>query len=321
MAETAVVVEEFTLPSTDGKSTCVGTLWLPEGREPGALFQISHGMAEHIQRYDRIARVLVGHGFAVYGIDHIGHGRTQPARELRGIFDHEHAADQIVEDQHAVRLLMQERFPGLPLVFLGHSMGSFIARNYIALHGEGLAGAIIMGTGWMDDGIIKALRVVVAGLAKLRGWDHRSAFVDGMGVGGYNKAFKGTGANTGFEWLSRNDACAIAYRDDPDCGFMFSIGGYWMLADLMSRAQDSALAARIPKDLPVLVISGSKDPVGSDGVGPAKYFRLLQDAGVEKAEFEVISGARHEILNEIGFEETDQIILDWMKGFLGDAMA
>ncbi|MBQ6411336.1 MAG: alpha/beta fold hydrolase [Atopobiaceae bacterium] len=283
MAENDVRTEQFTLPSTDGTSTCVGTLWMPQGAQAHALVQISHGMCEHIGCYDRSARDLVARGYVVYGIDHIGHGRTQPDPALRGVFDPVSGNDHIIEDQHAVRLLMAERFPGLPLVLLGHSMGSFVARCYIQRHGEGLAGAIIMGTGWMDGGTIGALNTVTGLIARLKGWSYRSKLIDGMGAGGYNKAFEGTGAKTGYEWLSRDEAKAIAYRDDPDCGWMFSVSGYRMLANLLRECSDPKRIAGVPKDLPIMVISGSKDPVGADGVGPAKVFRALKDAGVRTA--------------------------------------
>lgn len=313
MAENDVRTEQFTLPSTDGTSTCVGTLWMPQGAQAHALVQISHGMCEHIGCYDRSARDLVARGYVVYGIDHIGHGRTQPDPALRGVFDPVRGNDHIIEDQHAVRLLMAERFPGLPLVLLGHSMGSFVARCYIQRHGGGLAGAIIMGTGWMDGGTIGALNTVTGLIARLKGWSYRSKLIDGMGAGGYNKAFEGTGAKTGYEWLSRDEAKAIAYRDDPDCGWMFSVSGYRMLANLLRECSDPKRIAGVPKDLPIMVISGSKDPVGADGVGPAKVFRALKDAGVEDCTLEVIAEARHEVLNETNRDEVIQILCEWVE--------
>lgn len=313
MATNGVIVEEFSLPSTDGSSTCVGTLWMPAEGEPRCLFQISHGMCEHIGCYDRSACDLARRGFAVYGIDHIGHGRTQPDASQRGVFDPANGNDQIIEDQHAVRQLMAGRFGDLPLVLLGHSMGSFVARCYIARHGEGLAGAIIMGTAWMDQGLIRALGTMTGLIARFKGWSYRSKLIDGMGAGGYNKAFEGTGAQTGFEWLSRDEAKAIAYRDDPDCGWMFSVSGYRMLSKLLGECCDPKRIAGVPKDLPVLVISGSKDPVGEDGVGPAKAFRALREAGVEDCTLEVIAGARHEVLNETNRDEVIDILCEWIE--------
>lgn len=313
MVQSDVIIEEFELPSTDGTSTCKGTLWAPAEGDPRALVQISHGMCEHIGCYDRSARDLVRRGYVVYGIDHIGHGRTQPDPELRGVFDPEHGNDHIIEDQHAVRELMAKRYPGLPLVLLGHSMGSFVARCYIARHGEGLAGAIIMGTAWMDGGLVGALRTMTGLIARFKGWSYRSALIDGMGAGGYNKAFEGTGAKTGYEWLSRDEAKAIAYRDDPDCGWMFSVSGYRMLSKLLGECCDPKRIAGVPAKLPILVISGSKDPVGEDGVGPAKAFRAFRDAGVEDCTLEVMAGARHEVLNETNRDEVIGVLCEWIE--------
>jgi alpha-beta hydrolase superfamily lysophospholipase len=270
-------------------------------------------MCEHIGCYDRSARDLACRGFAVYGIDHIGHGRTQPDPELRGVFDPKFGNEHIIEDQFRVQKLMGERFPSVPVVLLGHSMGSFVGRCYIARHGEGLAGAIIMGTGWMDKGTIGALGTVCSVMARFKGWSYRSSLIDGMGAGGYNKGFEGTGAQTGYEWLSRDEAKAIAYRDDPDCGFMFSLSGYRMLSRLLAECCSPEWARRVPKTLPVLVISGDKDPVGANGVGPERVHSALREAGVSNSKLELVEGARHEVLNETNRDEVIELLAAWIS--------
>lgn len=307
-----VQTEEFSFLSNDSQSTCQGRIWAPQDEDPRALIQICHGMCEHIGAYDYSARKLVEQGFLVYGIDHIGHGKTQPNPELRGIFDPQEGANHIIEDQHSCREFMQKRYPATPLVFLGHSMGSFIARNYIARHGEGLAAAIIMGTNWMNKILIHALGGLTSLIALSKGWDYRSKLVDSMGTGGYNKEFDGTGANTGYEWLSRDPKKALAYRDDPDCGFVFSVSGYHMLSQLLDECTDKKKIAQIPKDLPVLVISGGDDPVGEKGAGPRKAYQVLSAAGLEDVTLQIYEGARHEPLNETNKDEVISYLGEWI---------
>ncbi|MGE9911613.1 L-threonylcarbamoyladenylate synthase [Atopobiaceae bacterium SGI.236] len=307
---TRVVTEDLAVPSHDGSSTCRGTLWLPAGREPVCVVQLVHGMAEHIGRYDAFARELCSRGMAVAGVNHLGHGRTTPDPDRRGRLDSDHGADWLVEDQHSVRLELERRLPGVPVFVLGHSMGSFVTRCYIGRHGQGLAGAVIMGTAWQPG--ITPMRAMLRAIAAVRGWDFRSAFVDGLGCGGYNKKFEGTGAKTGVEWLSRDESSCVAYANDPDCGFVFSLGGYMTLSSLLREAQSRRAIAGVPDELPVLLISGSRDPVGADGDGPVRVFKALRAAGVSDLTLDLVDGARHELLNEVDAQNTTDEIADWI---------
>lgn len=318
MAETsdgtagAVRTETLRFPSVDGRSTCVATLWLPGQGEPVRVLHVVHGMCEHIGRYDEFARMLCGRGWAVAGMDLVGHGRTEPDPARRGTYSDPHlAAEAMVEDQHTLRTMVQARLVRQPYLMLGHSMGSFVARCYAGRHGGGLAGLVVMGTAWQDG--VPAMRAAVSALARVRGLDFRSRLVDSLGCGGYNRRFEGTGARTGFEWLSRDEARVVAYAADPACGFVFSLGGYLALADLLAEAQDPVRIARVPADLPVLVVSGSEDPVGQAGRGPARAFRALQRAGVRDVSLDLVRGARHELLNETCRGEVARNLVSWLE--------
>jgi alpha-beta hydrolase superfamily lysophospholipase len=312
--EVRVIHEDVSFLSNDGKSTCVGDVWYPAQGEVRCVVQIVHGMVEHLLRYEDVALAFVEQGYAVCGIDHIGHGRTCPDPDKRGIYDPKLGASQMIEDQQKLRVRMQERFAGIPYVLLGHSMGSFVTRCYIARHGEGLAGAIVMGTGWQSGATLKAGKLLARVIACFHGWGHYSPMIDGIGVGGYNKAFEGTGAKTGVEWLSRDPQRAIDYVADPDSGWHFSVSGYYVLFSLLQEAEDPKLIARIPKDLPVLVISGADDPVGAQGKGPTYEFNALKDAGVTDVELQLYDGARHEVLGETNKEEVMGDLVAWIEG-------
>jgi len=311
--EVVVVHEPVSFQSTDGHSTCRGDLWYPAHNAPKGVVQLVHGMAEYIGRYTPFALELVAAGYAVCGTDHIGHGRTTPDPAERGVYDPKHGADHLIEDQHLLRLRVQRRFPDVPYVVFGHSMGSFVTRCYIQRHGAGLAAAVIMGTGWQASATVTAGKGLVRAMALVKGWDYRSKLVDGMGVGGYNKKFEGTGAKTGVEWLSREEKRCTDYVADPDCGFMFSISGYNALFTLLGECEDSRQIANVPQDLPILVISGGDDPVGEFGDGPAQVADALEAAGVQDVTLELIEGARHEILGETNKAEVFRTIIDWIN--------
>lgn len=312
MAATDVLHEDVTFASTDGESTCVGDLLMPATGTPRGVVQICHGMVEYIRCYEAFARELVKAGYAVCGFDQVGHGRTTPDPDDRGIYDHSTGADVLIEDQHVMRTKMQARFEGVPYFILGHSMGSFVARCYIGRHGAGLAGAIIMGTAWQPGSTIAASHVITSVIAAFHNWGYRSPFVDNIGVGGYNKEFEGTGAKTGYEWLSRDEARPVAYAADPDCGWMFSVSGYYVLADLLSEAEEKAAIAKVPKDLPILILSGADDPVGQKGEGPVKTFQAFQAAGITDVTLDLFDGARHELQNETCKDEVTAEIVEWL---------
>ena len=311
--EVVVIHEPVTFRSNDGHSTCVGDLWYPAHGTPRGVVQLIHGMAEYIGRYTPFALELVAAGYAVCGTDHIGHGRTTPKPEERGVYDPKHGADHLIEDQHLLRQRIQRRFPDVPYVVFGHSMGSFVTRCYIQRHGAGLAACVIMGTGWQPGAILVAGKAIARVIALAKGWDYRSKFVDNMGVGGYNKKFEGTGAQTGLEWLSRAEKRCTDYAADPDCGFMFSLSGYNALFSLIQECEDAKQMARVPADLPILVISGGDDPVGEFGKGPTTTADALQDAGVKDVTLELVEGARHEILGETNADEVYATLIDWIK--------
>lgn len=314
VAETSGMIlhEPVSFESNDGKSTCVGDLWVPDGEVKGTV-QIMHGMVEHIGRYEEFALKLCHRGYAVCGIDHIGHGRSCPDEALRGVFDPETGADSIIEDQHTLRQLIYPRFAGKPYFTMGHSMGSFINSCYITRHGGGLAGAIVMGNAWQPYPMIHAAKLLAKTIALTRGWNHRSDLLNALGVGGYNKEFEGTEGQTGYEWLSRDEPHVRAYAEDPACGWIFSVSGYYMLFKLFEEWQNSERLACIPPSLPILIIAGSEDPVGEKGAGPARAFRAFKEAGVRDVELEIRDGDRHELLGELDREEVMEKLISWIE--------
>ena len=295
----------FSIPSSDGKTELAAYKLVPE--QPRAMVQISHGMKEYFLRYEGFADYLAQNGFLVFGHDHLGHGNTAKSSDDLGFTV---SADALVEDVHNLSLAMKKEYPALPLILFGHSMGSFIARAVLEQYAADYSAAVICGTGGPDTpaGAGKLLaRLLIA----LRGERHRSAFVTGVAFGTYNKKFeKGCDKNA---WLSRDTAIVDRYNADPFCAYTFTLRGYADLFSLVGKVNRRAWFHALPKDLPLLVVSGTEDPVGSWDKGVHAVADRLQGAGMKDVTLRLYHEMRHEILNEIGKEQVWKETLKWME--------
>lgn len=297
--------EPFEITASDD-TVIRGQRWMPSG-EPRAVVQIAHGMAEHSARYERFAEELNAAGYAVYANDHRGHGRTADARTL-GHFPMDGGWDRVVEDLHEVSLLAaREVGDGVPVVLLGHSMGSLLARSYGARYGGRLAGLVISGTP-ADVGVLGRVgRLVALAEGRVRGAAHPSSLLDTMSFGAFNKPFEP--ARTKFDWLSRDEDAVDSYVADPLCGFVCTDGFYAAMLDGLHRVNRRA---GLPAALPVLVISGDADPAGKSGDGVRPVVDLFRGEGVRDVTLTLYPGARHEILHETNRDEVVADILAWL---------
>lgn len=294
--------------SSDGRSTIVYSLWEPE-TPARAVLQISHGMCEYVGRYAGFAEFLTAHGIAVAGNDHIGHGRSAATEDDLGFIPRDAGGDALVADLFTLTGILKERFPSMPYFLMGHSMGSFIARLYLSAHGEGLDGAIITGTGGPDNptGIAKLMARADAAFHSPR---HRSHFINNLAFGSYAKHY-GRGASP-YDWLSRDEENKRRYAADPFCTFIFTADGFYTLFSMLSRVSDKRWPATLPSTLPVLMVSGDDDPVGSYGRGVEKIYRRLLAAGMKDVTLKLYPDDRHEILNEVDRDKVMADILAWL---------
>lgn len=300
---------DFTLTTADGTEVFVHR-WVPDGAVK-AVVQIAHGMAEHSARYARFAQRLTDHGYAVYANDHRGHGKTSGRR---GLFAEHDGWSRVVDDLATVTRRAKEEQPGKPVFLLGHSMGSFLARTYAAEHGSELAGLVLTGTAG-SPGALGRVGVAVASIqARLQGHAHPSGLMNSLSFGQYNNAFKPT--RTDFDWLSRDPVEVDKYVDDPDCGFVFTAGGYRDLLSGLAAVNTDRVVMRVPKHLPVHLASGDQDPVGDKGKGVTAVAEQLRRAGVHDVTLTLWPGGRHEILNETNRDEVEQEIVDWLDAHL-----
>lgn len=300
--------------SADGKTQIRALVWEP-GKDPGiapaGIVQLVHGMSEHVERYDEFARYLAGLGYIVCANDHIGHGKSVSDPSEWGCLPSDGGKEVLIADVHELRKTVASRYSRqTPYVMFGHSMGSFIVRAYLARHAEGLAAAIICGTGQQPLLLSKLGNFVARRIASSKGDAYKSSFLDGLGAGSFAKQIDNP--RTEFDWLSTDDAVVDAYIADESCGAMFSAGGYATLTDLTGEVVKAAAAEAVPKQLPLLFIAGALDPVGDNGKGVEKAVEQYRRAGIETVDLKLYEGMRHEILNEPGRAEVYADVTGWI---------
>lgn len=301
--------EEFTFESRDGVHKLYAVRYLPEG-EPKGIVQIVHGMAEYMERYGAFAQFLTERGFLVTGEDHLGHGMSVPEGETYGYFCSQDPATVLVRDVHRLKKMTQEAYPGVPYFILGHSMGSYILRNYLYRYGTGIQGAIVMGTGTEKPAAVACARGLAKCIRLFYGEKHVSRTLDKLVMGSYQKRIEDP--RTESDWLSRDEEVVNRYRIDPLCGFTFTVNGYETLFELIARLYKKANLAQLPSGLPVLVVSGEEDPVGAYGMGVKKACDSMRDAGMQHVEMKLYPGDRHEILNELDRQQVMTDIGEWL---------
>jgi alpha-beta hydrolase superfamily lysophospholipase len=271
-----------------------------------AVVMIVHGASEHAARYDRFARFLNEHGYAVYAMDLRGHGGTR-LRSGALLDAGPDAWNHMVEDQKWLRDLIGREYPGKRVVLLGHSMGSAIAQDYMTRYGNSVDGYILSGTFY---GPPPPDEVLTAADAAARSAPlETSQIFAGLFIG-FNKPFSD---KPGFEWLSRDPAEVAKYANDPLCGKPF---GNELTRDFfrgLARMRAPEVEARIPKDVPVHIVSGDQDPVGENTKGVMALIDRYHQLGLAKVTYKLYPQARHELLNETNRDEVQNDLRGWLN--------
>lgn len=302
--------QEFYVNSTDEihKLHCIS--WESESVEQVAVLQLVHGMAEHIERYDEFANYLANLGVVVVGHDHLGHGKSVNNEKELGFFHNEKGGKYIIQDIHKVRKNIQKKYTNLPHYILGHSMGSFCVRNYLCVYGEGIEGAIIMGTGFIPVPLVTSARTFLRSLERVNGGTYRSNKVEKEIFRDFNRGIENK--ITHKDWLTRDEEIVTKFIDDPLCDFMFTLRAYDDFLSILGYVGKSKYMKTIPKDIRVLVTSGDKDPVGNWGKAPGKIAEQFIEYKFQDVTLKMYTDARHEILNELNRLEVYKDISGWL---------
>ena len=291
-------MKEFSLNTFDN-SEIACYLW-DDVAEPIAVVQIAHGMGEHCGRYDAFAKYLNANGYMVIAEDHRGHGKTS-GYDNRGIVEGDSYNDT-VSDMIALTNYAEKKYK-LPVVLLGHSYGSFLSQAYIERNGENIAGVILSGSAYMNTGAVAFGRVVAKLQQAFLGGKKPANLIAKLSFGAYDKQFKSE--NQPFAWLTRDVDVVKTYLADEFCGgaFTMSIGFQKSFFYGLKTVYTQEALESIPKDLPVLISSGSEDPVGGNGKLVTKLYDEYKAHGLSDVTIKLYPEARHEILNEINKDE------------------
>ncbi len=295
-------------PSSTGKDIIHVMMWEPEGEVKG-IVQISHGMIEHIGRYDRFAKFMTKKGFVVIGNDHLGHGETAAGVNY-GYFAPKDGSFYMVRDLRRVNCYVRKKYPKVPIFLVGHSMGSFVARRYVMVYGRELTGLILLGTGEKPDHLLKLGKKLIDFFSLFRSERVHSWTLEKLCFLKYDSHFRPL--RTPSDWLSRDEDEVDAYRSDGYCQFAFTLNGYRTLFEVIAYVQKKKNIRKVPQKLPILLLSGDEDPVGSYGRSVKAVARAYQKVGVQDVTLHLYPKARHELLHELEYQQTHEDILKWI---------
>ena len=302
---------DFTFLSSDGKTRLHGIAWIPEDVTPVAVLQIVHGVAEYVGRYDDFARFLNRRGIIVVGHDHLGHGLSLPEGGTPVYFGDGNTWSTPVDDIYVLLSKLKEQYPHLPLLLMGHSMGSFLSRTYLIRYPGTVKAAILMGTGWQSAAALTG-GLALAGMLKRRNAAATNDTVTELAFGAYNKTFKPN--RTDYDWLSADEENVDAYMADPLCGQDATVGLFYEMLSGIRFNQRRNNLERMDKTMPILLISGEDDPVGGMGAGVRQTYAEFKRTGIADCTLKLYPGLRHELLNEKAHrDEVYQDIWSWME--------
>lgn len=305
--------KEFYFPSADGKTQIRAVAHIPE-ETPEAILQISHGMVEFIDRYDDFAAYLAEKNILVVGNEHLGHGSSVLSKEKYGYFAEKNGKNIVLSDLYQLTAIVKEKYPALPYFLLGHSMGSFFARQYLCTYGSQLNGAIIMGTGRHCLPETTAGKMLTSLIALFKGWEYRSRWIDNLAFGGYNKRFQPE--RTAKDWLTKDEKMVDAYLHNERCGFIFTLNAYHTLFSLLSDLCKKNNLRKMPADLPVFFVAREDDPVGNFGKSVRQVQKSFVKLGMTDTEIKLYPDDRHEILNETDRQTVYADLYSWISRHL-----
>jgi alpha-beta hydrolase superfamily lysophospholipase len=295
---------EQVLRASDGHDIHV-YVWRADGDCVGVI-HVVHGLGEHAARYARFAEAAADRGYAVCAHDQRGHG---PHAEQLGYLGPKRGWQNLIDDVEQVNQFVRGEFEPLPVVLLGHSMGSYVAQNFAMYHGPRIDALILSASTWPSR-LQVMTGLLAAHVESFRLAPHKySGLLHYLGFSSFNRPFKP--ARTDLDWLSRDESEVDAYIADPLCGGPYTCGLWVELAAGLLRISTDNELLRTPSDLPILITGGEKDPVGGEK-GMGKLALHYAQTGHQRLKVRIYDGGRHEMVNEINRDEVTRDWLDWI---------
>jgi len=301
--------EEFYYDSFCSTNRIHAIKWVPEGT-PLCIVQIVHGMAEHMGRYEEFAAFLTEHNILVVGADHLGHGLSM-GDEPPGYFCKIEPGKALVEDVRMLKNIIREEYSDVPYVLFGHSMGSFIVRNFIHEYSKEVDGVVLSGTGMLPKSLVYVMGTMVDALTAIYGAYHVSGLMNKLAFGSYLKHVKNP--QTKSDWLTTDSEQVEEFLSDPLCGFIFTLNGFKGLKQLIKGLHNREKASKMDRELPMYFVFGDEDPVGDYGKQAYESCCFYEALGMKNVSNKVYPGKRHELLHEDIRVEVMQDILEWIR--------
>lgn len=291
-----------------GEVTIKGYQWIAQGPKKGIIL-LAHGMAETIERYDELASHLSQYGFMVYGHNHRGHGQTAGSLAGLGILGKDGWVKMKDDLRQAVQLA-KANDPDLPVFIVGHSMGSFLLRDFLLRDSQQLQGAILCGTGFIPLKKLQQAKRLASIVCRLKGASYPSKLLHTLTFGKNNLGV--SRPKTSMDWLTRDQERVSAYLKDPYCGQIHSAGFYRDFTQNLIRILYQGYFVHTHRRMPILLLSGKMDPVGDYGLGPIRT-KDYYDAREFNTRLILYPEARHELFHELNREKVIQDLIDWVS--------
>jgi len=306
-------MREINYISSDGKSTVFGYIWHPDvkaGTKVRGVLQLVHGFAEHALRYRDFAEFMTRQGYVVCAHDQLGHGNTA-AGKFGYIGKSGHKL--LAKDTYKFTMLIKKELGSdIPITLMGFGAGSLVVRYVCSLWGMEYSGAVFFGTSCGGAGINVLYRMFSASKLKAKTGEKEAGWVNKRLHSRNGKTFRNS--EKGTSWLTRDAAQLAAYEADPLCGFGLTYGACLDLLKLTRITNSRDWPSRMPKNLPIYLLSGLDDPVGGFGRGVIEVYSELVRAGSKDVEIKLHEDARHDLIFELNRQEIYEDIAKWLEG-------
>ena len=297
---------EFNYMSSNGSTLIHCIKWIPDN--PIGVIQIVHGITEHIGRYEDFASYMANLGYIVVGNDHLGHGKSIITDKPKMYIGKLGSWDYLVKDIHTLYELISEEYK-LPTYLIGFSLGSFVSRHYLIDYNPNYQKAILVGTGIQLGLVLNILKMIVKGEVKKIGEENTSKFIKDLSFGTYNKQIKDT--KTDCDWLTSSEDEINKYLNDSLVGKDITGSLFYELLDGMIYTSKLSNIKKM-KDLPILLLSGLDDPVGSKGNGVKKLESIYKKNNIDVS-IKLYEGKRHDLFHETNKLEVFKDIEEYIK--------